>query len=70
MADAVPPPARSLWTFASEFFRTRHYDLIDRRDMKPALAEVRDTAGIIRQQWDKRKQWRESGGGAIHLGNK
>ncbi len=64
------PPARSLWTFASEFFRTRHYDLVDRRDMKPALAEVRDTAGIVRQQWDKRKQWRESGGGAIHMTNK
>lgn len=62
-------PARSLWTFTSEFFRTRHYDLVDARDMRPALAEVRDTAGIIRKQWQKRKEWRESGGSAIYVSN-
>jgi predicted ATP-grasp superfamily ATP-dependent carboligase len=53
--DSVSP-ARGLWTFTSEFFRTRHYDFVDRRDMRPALAEIWDTAGIIRKQWDDRKQ--------------
>ena len=38
--DSVSP-ARGLWTFTSEFFRTRHYDFVDRRDMRPAWAEVR-----------------------------
>jgi len=52
-------PARGLWTFTSEFFRTRHYDFVDRYDMRPAVAEIRDTAAIIREQWDNRKQWRE-----------
>jgi predicted ATP-grasp superfamily ATP-dependent carboligase len=56
--DSVPL-TRGVWTFATEFFRTRHYDFVDRRDMLPAVAEVWDTAGIIRQQWDNRKQWRE-----------
>jgi predicted ATP-grasp superfamily ATP-dependent carboligase len=54
--DSVSP-ARGLWTFTSEFFRTRHYDFVDRRDMRPAWAEIRDTAAIIRKQWDNRKQW-------------
>jgi hypothetical protein len=27
--------------------------------MRPAVAEVWDTAGIIKQQWDNRKQYRE-----------
>jgi predicted ATP-grasp superfamily ATP-dependent carboligase len=48
-----------LWTFTSEFFRTRHYDFVDRRDMRPAFAEVYDTAAIVKKQWDNRKQWRE-----------
>ena len=56
--DSVTP-ARGLWTFTSEFFRTRHYDFVDRYDMRPAVAEIRDTAAIIREQWDNRKQWRE-----------
>jgi predicted ATP-grasp superfamily ATP-dependent carboligase len=56
--DSVSP-ARGIWTFTSEFFRTRHYDFVDRRDMRPALAEMRDTAGIVKKQWDNRKQWRE-----------
>jgi predicted ATP-grasp superfamily ATP-dependent carboligase len=59
-------PARSLWTFTSEFFRTRHYDLVDRGDMRPALVEAGETVSVVRDQWTKRKQWRESGGGAIH----
>jgi predicted ATP-grasp superfamily ATP-dependent carboligase len=50
---------RGLWTFTSEFARTRHYDFVDRRDIRPALAEVWDTAGIIRKQWGNRRQWRE-----------
>ena len=51
--------ASGLWTFGSEFFRTRHYDFVDRRDMRPAVAELWDTAGIIRKQWDNRRQWRD-----------
>lgn len=56
--DSVSP-ARGAWTFTSEFFRTRHYDFVDRRDMRPAFAELWDTAAIIRKQWDNRKQWRK-----------
>jgi predicted ATP-grasp superfamily ATP-dependent carboligase len=52
-------PARGIWTFGSEFFRTRHYDFVDRRDMRPAFAEISDTAAIIKKQWDNRNQWRE-----------
>lgn len=53
------PPLRGLWTFTAEFFRTRHYDFIDRHDMRPAFAEAWDTVGIVKKQWDTRKQWRE-----------
>ncbi len=28
--------------------------------MKPAFAEMGFTAGIIKKQWDNRKQWREN----------
>lgn len=45
-----------LRTFTAEFFRTRYYDFVDRRDMRPAFAEVWDTAGIVKKQWDNRKQ--------------
>lgn len=51
-------PARTLWTFTSEFFRTRHYDGVDPRDLRPAVAELWDTVGIIGDQWASRKQWR------------
>jgi predicted ATP-grasp superfamily ATP-dependent carboligase len=51
-------PARTLWTFTSEFFRTRHYDGVDPRDLRPAVAELWDTMGIIGDQWASRKQWR------------
>ena len=51
--------ASGLWTFTSEFFRTRHYDFVDPRDMRPAFAEMGYTASIIKKQWDNRKQWRE-----------
>jgi predicted ATP-grasp superfamily ATP-dependent carboligase len=54
--DSVPL-SRGLLTFTSEFFRTRHYDFVDRRDMRPAFAEMWDTAGIIKKQWDNRKEW-------------
>lgn len=64
------PPARTVWTFTSEFFRTRYYDYVDTQDMGPALAELRDTAAVIREQWVNRKQWREAGGGAIHISNR
>jgi predicted ATP-grasp superfamily ATP-dependent carboligase len=56
--DSVPL-SRGLLTFTGEFFRTRHYDFVDRHDMRPALAEVWDTAGIIKKQWDNRKQWQK-----------
>jgi predicted ATP-grasp superfamily ATP-dependent carboligase len=59
--DSVSP-VRGLWTFTSEFFRTRHYDFVDKRDMRPALAEIGDTAAIIRKQWDNRRQWRKDQG--------
>jgi len=62
-------PARSMWTFVSEFFRTRYYDYVDPRDMAPAWVEMQETAWVIRQQWINRKQWRDSGGGAIHISN-
>ena len=58
LPDSVPLGA-GLRTFTSEFFRTRHYDFVDRRDMRPALAEVWDTAAIIWKQWVNRKEWRE-----------
>jgi predicted ATP-grasp superfamily ATP-dependent carboligase len=37
--DSVPV-ARSLWIFASEFFRTRYYDFFDLRDVRPGIAEL------------------------------
>lgn len=49
-------PARSLWTFTWEFARTRHYDFLDPRDMKPAVASMTDTFAIIRAQLAARKQ--------------
>lgn len=47
--DTVSAP-RAVWTFLWEFVRTRHYDYFDRYDMRPALAELRQTAMIIRHQ--------------------
>jgi predicted ATP-grasp superfamily ATP-dependent carboligase len=49
---------RSAWTFTWEFFRTRHYDFLDLRDMGPAVASARDTWAIIAKQWTGRKQAR------------
>ncbi len=39
--------ARGLWTYASEFARTRHYDCFDRHDLGPVMAELRFTASAV-----------------------
>jgi len=39
--------ARGLWTYASEFARTRHYDCFDRHDLGPVKAELQ----IIEKAW-------------------
>ena len=39
--------ARGLWTYASEFTRTRHYDCFDRHDLGPVMAELRFTASAV-----------------------
>ena len=41
--------ARALWTFTTEFARTRHYDCFDWRDLSPFMAELRTTAAAIRE---------------------
>jgi predicted ATP-grasp superfamily ATP-dependent carboligase len=46
--DSVPR-AQALWTFAAEFARTSRYDCLDRRDLRPALAELRTTVSAIRK---------------------
>jgi predicted ATP-grasp superfamily ATP-dependent carboligase len=43
--------ARALWMFGSEFARTRYYDCLDRRDIRPLLAEMRTTAAAV---WNSR----------------
>lgn len=48
--DTVPLP-RAVWVFLSDFARTRHYDFVDRRDMRPALAELRETVQVVLQQF-------------------
>jgi hypothetical protein len=35
---------RAVWTFLAEFARTRHYDCLDWRDLRPVIAEFRSTA--------------------------
>jgi predicted ATP-grasp superfamily ATP-dependent carboligase len=47
--DTVPA-SRAVWTFLWEFARTRHYDYLDRHDLRPALAELRQTAVIVRHK--------------------
>lgn len=39
--------ARGLWTYASEFARTRHYDCFDRHDLGPVKAELQFTASAV-----------------------
>jgi hypothetical protein len=41
---------RAIWTFLWEFVRTRHYDYLDRHDMRPAIAELHQTAVITRKR--------------------
>jgi predicted ATP-grasp superfamily ATP-dependent carboligase len=43
------PRTKAALTFAAEFFRTRHYDYFDRHDLRPALAEMRYTASVLRK---------------------
>ena len=40
---------RALWTFATEFARTRHYDCFEWRDLGPVLAELRTTVAAIQK---------------------
>jgi predicted ATP-grasp superfamily ATP-dependent carboligase len=39
---------RALWMFGSEFARTRYYDSLDSRDIRPFLAELRTAAAAVR----------------------
>jgi carbamoyl-phosphate synthase large subunit len=41
--------ALGIWTFVSEFARTRHYDYFDWRDIRPSIAEMRYSAAVIRK---------------------
>jgi len=41
--------ARAFWLFGSEFARTGHYDCVDRRDLGPSIAELRNTASAVRR---------------------
>lgn len=43
------PKGRSLWTFATEFIRTRHYDCLDLADLGPFFAEARITLASVRK---------------------
>lgn len=38
---------QAIWTFASEFARTRRYDYFDWRDLAPAIAETRYSMSVI-----------------------
>ena len=46
--DSVSRP-RALWAFGTEFFRTRHYDCFDWRDLGPVVAELRTTTAAVRK---------------------
>jgi len=39
----------ALWTFTTEFIRTRHYDNLDWRDLGPMMVELRIIAAAIRK---------------------
>jgi predicted ATP-grasp superfamily ATP-dependent carboligase len=51
--------ARALWTFATEFVRTRHYDCFDWRDLGPVIAELRTTAAAIRKSRNRQSSSEE-----------
>ena len=44
--DSVSRTA-ALWTFTTEFVRSRHYDGVDWRDLRPVMAELRTTAAAV-----------------------
>lgn len=46
--DSVSP-RRALWIFGTEFLKTLHYDCLDRGDLGPAFAELRNTAIAVRR---------------------
>jgi predicted ATP-grasp superfamily ATP-dependent carboligase len=39
----------AIWQFAAEFARTRHYDYLDLRDIRPVIAASRNTASVVRR---------------------
>jgi predicted ATP-grasp superfamily ATP-dependent carboligase len=41
--------SKGIWTFITEFIRTRHYDYLDLRDARPAITALRNTASVIRK---------------------
>lgn len=48
---------RALWMFGSEFARTRYYDCLDRRDVRPVLAELRTTvAAVVNSRTNRTEQ--------------
>ena len=51
--DTFPLP-RAFWIFASEFARTRHYDYLDWRDPRPAIAELEGMARAYGEYFDWR----------------
>jgi predicted ATP-grasp superfamily ATP-dependent carboligase len=46
--------SRALWMFGTEFVKTIHYDCLDRGDLGPALAELRNTAIAVRRTRNSR----------------
>jgi predicted ATP-grasp superfamily ATP-dependent carboligase len=58
---------RSVYTFLSEFGRTRHYDFFDRSDWRPFLAELRYTARTLSHRPEGHRDVRpDTGGHATH----
>lgn len=46
--DSVPR-GRAIWDFATEFVRTRRYDYLDLRDIRPSVAAARHSVAVIRK---------------------
>lgn len=40
---------RALWRFCSEFVRTRHYDSVDLRDLRPTVIDLLNTIWFVRR---------------------
>jgi len=51
--DSVPV-ATSAWLFTAEFFRSRHYDFFDLRDVRPGIAELRRMGAWTRRFFRKK----------------